>query len=101
MFKVKYAVNTIIKDTSSIRFERVDAGKGLYSGLYILTDIAEDELRDLLVCDDFVEYVKMLANYKSGGYYTFTSKDVEQYLNYKLSTKYGQSRISTGNLELF
>lgn len=99
--KDKYALNTIIKDKSSIRLEKVCAGKGLYSGLYILTTIPEEEVRELIVSEEFVGYVKMLANYKSGGYYTFSSKDVEQYLNYKLSQKYGQSRIPTGNLELF
>lgn len=101
VFKDKYALNTIVKDKSSIRLERVAKGEGLYSGLYILTDISESEIKELIVSDDFVVYVRMLANYKSGGYYTFTSKDVEQYLNYKLSQRYGQSRISKGNLELF
>jgi adenine-specific DNA-methyltransferase len=99
--KDKYALNTIIKDKSSIRLEKVVAGKGLYSGLYILTTIPENEVRELIVSDEFIAYIKMLANYKSGGYYTFASKDVEQYLNYKLSQKYGQSRISKGNLKLF
>ena len=99
--KDKYALNTIIKDKSSIRLEKVIAGKGLYSGLYILTTIPENEVRELIVSDEFIEYIKMLANYKSGGYYTFTSKDVEQYLNFKLSQRYGQSRISKGNLKLF
>lgn len=99
--KDKYAINTIIKGRDSIRFEKVSAGRGLYSGLYILTSIPEEEIRDLIVSDDFVGYIKMLSNYKSGGYYTFASKDVEQYLNYKLSQRYGQSNISRGNLELF
>jgi adenine-specific DNA-methyltransferase len=99
--KDKYALNTIIKDKSSIRLEKVVAGKGLYSGLYILTTIPENEVRELIVSDEFIAYIKMLANYKSGGYYTFASKDVEQYLNYKLSQRYGQSRISKGNLKLF
>ena len=97
----KLAINTIIKGKDSIRLEKVAAGKGVYGGLYFLTDIDEQEIRELIVSDDFVEYVRMLANYKSGGYYTFASRDVEQYLNYKLSEKYGQSRISKGNLELF
>lgn len=101
VFRDKYALNTIIRDKQSIRFEKVVAGKGLYSGLYVMTDIEEEEIRELIVNDNFVEYIRMLANYKSGGYYTFASKDVEQYLNYKLTERYGQSRISKGNLELF
>lgn len=101
VYQDKYALNTIVKDKESIRLERVEKGKGVYGGLYILTDIDEDELRNFIVSDDFVAYIRLLSNYKSGGYYTFASKDVEEYLNYKLSKKYGQSRISKGNLELF
>ena len=99
--KMKYAINTIIKDINSIRLESVPKGSGLYSGLYILTDIEFDTIRQLILSDDFIRYIKLLKNYKSGGYYTFASKDLEQYLNYKLSKKYGQSRISNGSRELF
>ena len=97
----KYAINTIIKNKNSIHLEIVAAGKGVYSGLYILTDIDWEIIKDLIISDDFICYIKMLKNYKSGGYYTYSSKDLEQYLNYKLSEKYGQSRISKGNLQLF
>ena len=99
--KMKYAINTIIKDQNSIKLEKVPAGKGIYSGLYILTEIEFEEIEQLIYSDDFVAYIKSLKNYKSGGYYTFTSKDLEQYLNFKLSKKYGQSRISDGCRKLF
>ncbi len=101
VFTDKIAINTIVKDVSSIKLERVEVGKGVYSGLYILTDEPFEIIRDLIVSQEFVNYIALLKNYKSGGYYTFTSKDLEQYLNYKLSEKYGQSRIFNGNLELF
>lgn len=97
----KYAINTIIKNKNSIHLEIVAAGKGVYSGLYILTDIDWEIIKDLIISDDFICYIKMLKNYKSGGYYTYSSKDLEQYLNYKLSEKHGQSRLSKGNLQLF
>ena len=99
--KEKFAINTIIKDKSSIKLEIVAAGKGLYSGLYILTEIEFKEIQQLILSDDFIDYIKSLKNYKSGGYYTFASKDLEQYLNYKLSEKYGQSRISDSCRKLF
>lgn len=99
--KVKYAINTLIKDKGSIKLERVPQGAGIYSGLYILTDIEFETIKQLVYSEDFINYVKLLKNYKSGGYYTFASKDLEQYLNYKLSEKYGQSRISNGSRELF
>lgn len=99
--RTKYAVNTIIKDIESIKLEIVETGKGVYSGLYILTDIAFDEIREIVFSDEFIGYIKMLKNYKSGGYYTFTSKDLEQFLNYKLTQEYGQSRISASCKGLF
>ena len=98
---MKYAINTLIKDKGSIKLECVPQGAGIYSGLYILTDIEFETINQLIYSEDFINYVKLLKNYKSGGYYTFASKDLEQYLNYKLSEKYGQSRISNGSRELF
>lgn len=99
--KVKYAINTLIKDKGSIKLECVPQGAGVYSGLYILTDIEFEIIKQLIYSEDFINYIKLLKNYKSGGYYTFASKDLEQYLNYKLSEKYGQSRISNSSRELF
>ena len=99
--KMKYAINTIVKDKGSIKLEKVPEGKGLYSGLYILTEIEFEEIGQLVRSEDFIDYIKSLKNYKSGGYYTFASKDLEQYLNYKLSEKYGQSRISDSCRKLF
>jgi adenine-specific DNA-methyltransferase len=58
----------------------------VYSGLYIYSDTFNvNEIEDLLKTNDFVEYVKSLKKYKNGGYYTFNSKDLENYLNYKIN----------------
>lgn len=99
--KTKYAINTILKDVESIKLEIVPEGCGIYSGLYILTEIEFEIISQHIHSEDFIEYIKLLKNYKSGGYYTYASKDLEQYLNYKLTEKYGQSRISNGSRELF
>ena len=99
--KMKYAINTIIKDKNSIKLEKVPEGNGLYSWLYILTEIEFEEIEQFVRSEDFIDYIKSLKNYKSGGYYTFASKDLEQYLNYKLTEKYGQSRISDSCRKLF
>ena len=80
----KYAINTCIKDVESIKLNKVPAGCGLYSGLYILTDIQEKILRDIIESQEFINYIQMLKKYKSGGYYTFSSKDLELYINYKI-----------------
>ena len=81
----KYSVNTIIKDKTSIKLNVVPKGTGVYSGLYILTDVSFDVIGEALRSDDFIMYLTLLKSYKSGGYYTYTSKDLEQYLNYKIS----------------
>lgn len=90
----KYAINTCIRDIASIKFERVPAGAGVYSGLYILTrpEVSELMLRNVLLCDGFVSYVAALKKYKSGGYYTFSSGDLEQYLNVMLDERLAPRR---------
>ena len=80
----KYAINTVIRDVASIKLNAVPEGAGVYSGLYIITDVPEKRLREVILCDDFIQYVSLLKKYKSGGYYTFNSRELKQYLNYKL-----------------
>ena len=81
----KYAINTIVKDLHSVKLQKVCKGQGVYSGLYILTEISESVLRDIIYSDDFLNYIRALKKYKSGGYYTFNSKDLQQFLNYKIN----------------
>ena len=50
-------------------------------------------LKELLERDDFINYIASLKKYKSGGYYTFNSKDLELYLNFNIS-----QRIKNGSL---
>jgi adenine-specific DNA-methyltransferase len=80
--KPKLAINTIIKDVGSIKINEVPAGMGVYSGLYILYNGDYDTIRRILLSEDFVRYVKSLRKYKSGGYFTFSSKDLKNYLIY-------------------
>lgn len=86
VYKNKYAINTIIRDVESIKLTEVPKGSGLYSGLYILTDTPFATIEKIIRSEDFIKYLRMLKNYKSGGYYSYSSKDLEQYLNYKIST---------------
>ena len=85
VYSKKYSINSIIKEVKTIKLIDVPIGSGLYSGLYILTDIPFNVLESAIKSDDFIRYLAMLKNYKSGGYYTYSSKDLEQYLNYKIS----------------
>lgn len=83
----KYAINCLVVDVNSVRLNFAPAGSGVYGGLYILTDVDEQSLRDAVECQEFLNYVASLKRYKSGGYYAFNSKDLEQYLNFRLAEK--------------
>ena len=85
VYRPKITVNNLLRDKNDLKVSFAEEGCGVYSGFYILGDITLDMVADILRTDDFVSYVKMLRKYKSGGYYTFGSKDLEQYLNFKLS----------------
>lgn len=83
----KVGVSALIKDKESFKISDVPAGSGIYAGLYILTNdvLTSDFIKRALVSDEFVSYVKILRKYKSGGFYTFSSKDVTTFLNWKIS----------------
>ena len=99
--KSKIVVNTTLKNKESIKISFVESGQGVYSGLYILTDVKFETIKKILVSDEFIGYVSMLKKYKSGGYYTISSKELELFLNYKLSLQYGQQIISKSDNSLF
>ena len=79
-YKDKWAVKSLVKTIYDIKPVKVPSGTGVYGGLYILTEHPEG--LKVLETEDFMNYVKMLGKYKSGGYYTFSSKELENYLNY-------------------
>lgn len=87
--KSKIALNTLVHDINSIKITSVQGGEAVYSGLYILTKVPYNIIEGLLKSADFIQYVSALKNYKNGGYYTFSSTDVQCYLNYKLQQYYG------------
>ena len=92
VYKDKIAVNTIIKNVESIKINFVPKGNGIFSGLYIISNSIEFTLNkeninlinNILKSNDFIEYLQCLKKYKSGGYYTFNSKELECFLNYKI-----------------
>lgn len=89
VYRCKYAINALIKTQSDLKLIKCDKGVGVYSGLYILTEVPESELKEMLYSEDFVSYISLLGKYKSGGYYTFSSKDLKNYLEYKYSQRNG------------
>ena len=82
VYSNKYAINTVIKDVDSIKLTQVPVGSGIYSGLYILTNASEKDLRRCICSQDFIDYLKTLKKYKSGGYYTISSQELEDYINF-------------------
>ena len=88
VYKNKIAVNTVVKGNDTVKVNYVEAGRGVYSGLYIMGNDCRVDitvLTALLTEKRFTDYVALLKNYKSGGYYSFSSHDLECYLNYRLS----------------
>ena len=95
LYRYKLAINSIIKNRQNLNLKMVKSGDGIYGGLYMVTD--DDKLDEqkqiallskaagLLQTDDFVRYVFSLKKYKRGGFCTFSGKDAEAYLNWKLS----------------
>lgn len=87
-YKDKLALNALIKTSKDIKLVEAKKGTGVYSGLYIVSDsIPIKRIKKILLSDDFPKYVSLLGKYKSGGYYTYSSKDVVAFINYKLSEK--------------
>lgn len=83
----KISINTTIKDLKSIKLNKVASGKGVYSCLYLLTDISFEKIKSIICNNDFIEYLRLLNKCKSGGYFTFSSKDLSKYINYCLEVK--------------
>lgn len=87
VYKRKYAVNSLLRCPGDLKLSLCEPGTGVYSGLYILTEHSLDEIREILSADAFITYISMLGKYKSGGYYTYSSKDLQRYLNYKFAER--------------
>ena len=84
VFKDKISINSIIKSPETIKLNFVPAGSGVYSGLYIVGDIGNLPINEIIKSERFMRYVSALRKDKSGGYYTYSSKELEKYLNYEI-----------------
>ena len=106
-FDRKLAVNNLVKDKNSVKITYC-CNSFVYSGFYVILQRklknkvgspyipTEEENESVWVMrtakvyaalksDEFIKYVKSLKKYKSGGYYTFSAKNLENFLNWKLS----------------
>lgn len=87
VYRPKVAISNLVRDKEGLKVEFVPAGSGIYAGLYVLINdtCTREFVYDAVVSDDFISYVKILRKYKSGGYYAFSSKDLETFLKWKFA----------------
>ena len=97
-FKDKLSINSLIRSEDDIKFADAPAGTGVYGGLYLTSDtVPMSEIKKALKSKEFTDYVLLLGKYKSGGYYTFSSKDVKTFLDYKFAYDGGFLCVQTNN----
>lgn len=75
----------MLRTSADLKIISAPAGTGVYSGLYLIgNEQSLSKISEILLNEEFSIYISLLGKYKSGGYYTFSSKDIKAYLNYKL-----------------
>ena len=87
----KISVNNLIRNSDDIKlYFLINNNKeqfGVYSGYYIpVYESYNGNFMSILrtiKTQDFVNYIKAVGKYKNCGYYTFSSKELEAWLNYQ------------------
>ena len=90
--KYRVSCNNLIRDKNDIILRELPAKTAVYSGFYIIRNgmlqnrkemkLLYHQVEDALKTNLFANYVKSIGKSKNGGYYTFSTKDLEQFLNY-------------------
>lgn len=89
-YNEKLAINALLRSEDDFKFTDAPSGTGVYGGLYIISEnISLEKIKEVLKTKEFMSYVSLLGKYKSGGYYTFSSKDVKRFLDYKFAYEGG------------
>ena len=85
-YRNKISINTLLRTSADLKIISAPAGTGVYSGLYLIgNEQSLSKISEILLNEEFSIYISLLSKYKSGGYYTFSSKDIKAYLDYKLA----------------
>ena len=93
-YRDKLSINTLLRTINDWKIILAPKGTGVYSGLYITSKtISYEAIENALKSEEFISYITLLGKYKSGGYYTFSSKDVKSYLDYKFAYKGGEWKL--------
>lgn len=82
--KNKHILNTIYSRKEDVQLIKCKSDMIVYGGIYILGNVKEEILKEILCSDEYFQYVKTIGKYKSGGYYTLGSKEVENFINFSL-----------------
>lgn len=82
VFKNKIYVNNLILDKNSIKIGIAPSGTAVYSGFYILSDYSLKQISEALYNDVFIKYINIVGTHRSGGYVSYTSKDLSLYLSW-------------------
>lgn len=90
--RFKHSINNIIRDYNDIKLCEAPKNVAVYSGFYIIkngikqTDDINKKvgklIKDAVETKQFNDYIKVIGKSKNGGYYSYTTKDLEKYLNY-------------------
>ena len=90
--KYRVSCNNLIRDKNDVILRELPANTAVYSGFYIIRNgmpqnreemkLLYHQVEDALKTNLFANYVKSIGKSKNGGYYTFSTKDLEQFLNY-------------------
>ena len=91
VYKNKIWINNLILDKKSIKIGKAPIGTAVYSGFYIMSNHNIDEVQKALNKDVFIEYIKTVGHYRSGGYMYFSSKDLSKYLTWYFYKRRGNN----------
>lgn len=90
--KYRVSCNNLIRNQDDVILRVLPSGTAVYSGFYIIRNgmpqnreemkLLYHQVEDALKTELFADYVKSIGKSKNGGYYTFSTKDLEQFLNY-------------------
>lgn len=58
----------------------------VYSGLYVVVNSIKQakQIQNLICSQRFINYVKTLGKYKSGGYWTFNANELNKFISFYL-----------------
>ena len=92
VWRWKCGINNLVRDNADFKIQKLAKKVGMYGGYYVMPVYDFDSQRLISALEkmasgedkEFIPYIKALGRYKNGGYYTFTTKEIEDYLNYRL-----------------